>query len=273
MRYAVLVTGPAGAGKSTFCAGLITHAQTLGRQVHLVNLDPAAERFEYQPVLDIRDLISLNDVMEELEFGPNGGLVYCFEYLLNNLDWLEDALGDFEDEYLIIDCPGQIELYTHIPLLPQLAQFLQTRLGFRTSAVYLVESQFMQDKAKFFAGVLSAMSCMLSLGISMLCLMSKMDLVKDDKGRIRREVGRYLDPDPTLLLDDVNSQTNQKFHNLNKAVVGLIEDQNIVSFLPLDVTNEDSVNTVLSHIDNMMQYGEDEEPKVPKDMDEGDFDE
>ncbi|WOO81351.1 GPN-loop GTPase 3 [Vanrija pseudolonga] len=272
MRYAVLVTGPAGAGKSTFCASLITHANTLGRQVHLVNLDPAAERFEYQPAVDIRDLISLEDVMEELEFGPNGGLVYCFEYLLNNLDFLEDELGQYEDEYLIIDCPGQIELYTHIPLLPRLAQFLQTRLGYRTSAVYLVESQFMQDKAKYFAGVLSAMSCMLSLGISMLCLMSKMDLVKDDKGRVRREVGRYLDPDPNLLLEDVNSQTNPKFHSLNKAVVSLIEDQNIVSFLPLDVSAEDSVNTILSHIDNMMQYGEDEEPKVPKDMDEGDFD-
>lgn len=137
--------------------------------------------------------------------------------------------------------------------------------------MYLVESQFMQDKAKYFAGVLSAMSCMLSLGIPMLCLMSKMDLVKDKKGRIRREVGRYLDPDPNLLLEDVNAQTNEKFHNLNRAVVGLIEDQNIVSFLPLDVQDEDSVNTVLSHIDNMMQYGEDEEPKVPKDMDEGEL--
>ena len=41
-----------------------------------------------------------------------------------------------------------------------------------------------------------------------------------------------------------------------------IDSQNLVSFLPLDATNEDSVNTVLSHIDNMMQYGEDEEPKV-----------
>lgn len=35
------------------------------------------------------------------------------------------------------------------------------------------------------------------------------------------------------------------------------------------MTDEDSVNTILSHIDNMMQYGEDEEPRVPKDMDEG----
>lgn len=189
-------------------------------------------------------------------------------YLLNNLDWLEEELGAYEDEYLILDMPGQIELYTHIPLLPQLATFLSRRLNFRTSAVYLLESQFMQDKAKFFAGVLSAMSCMLSLGLPMLCLMSKMDLVKDSKGRTRREVGRYLDPDPGLI-EEEDGRGNEKFEGLNRAVVGLIEEQNIVSFLPLDVTDEDSVNTVLSHVDNMMQYGEDEEPKVPKDLDEG----
>ena len=35
----------------------------------------------------------------------------------------------------------------------------------------------------------------------------------------------------------------------------------MVSFLPLDLTNPDSIETVLSHIDYTMQYGEDEEPK------------
>lgn len=44
--------------------------------------------------------------MDEMKLGPNGGLVYCFEYLLENLDWLEEHLGSFEDDYLIIDCPG-----------------------------------------------------------------------------------------------------------------------------------------------------------------------
>jgi GPN-loop GTPase len=29
--------------------------------------------------VDIRDLISVEDVMEELGYGPNGGLVYCME--------------------------------------------------------------------------------------------------------------------------------------------------------------------------------------------------
>lgn len=75
--------------------------------------------------VDIRDLIGLDEVMEDLDFGPNGGLIYCFEcaccasiqnnlirsfcafrYLLENLDWLYESLGDYDDDYLIIDCPG-----------------------------------------------------------------------------------------------------------------------------------------------------------------------
>jgi GTPase SAR1 family protein len=83
MRYAVLVTGPAGAGKSTFCASIMTHLQSSRRTGHLVNLDPAAapDSFEHTPSIDIKDLISVEDVMGELGYGPNGGLVYCFEYV------------------------------------------------------------------------------------------------------------------------------------------------------------------------------------------------
>ena len=77
MRYAVLVTGPAGAGKSTFSTSLITHLETAKRTGHLVNLDPAAEASN--AVIDIKELISLEDAMDELGYGPNGGLVYCFE--------------------------------------------------------------------------------------------------------------------------------------------------------------------------------------------------
>ena len=81
MRYAVLVTGPAGAGKSTFTGAYLNHLRMAKRTAHLVNLDPAASptSFEFEPAIDIKDLVSLEDVMSELEYGPNGGLVYCFE--------------------------------------------------------------------------------------------------------------------------------------------------------------------------------------------------
>ncbi len=55
----------------------------------MVNLDPAAEEFGYDVSFDVRDLITVADVMEELNLGPNGALVYCMEYLLDNLDWIQ----------------------------------------------------------------------------------------------------------------------------------------------------------------------------------------
>ncbi|KAL9934635.1 hypothetical protein V8E36_006410, partial [Tilletia maclaganii] len=299
-RYACLVCGPAGSGKSTFSSALITHAQSLGRSVHLFNLDPAAEDFEYAPSIDIRHLITLEDVMEEMQLGPNGGLIYCFEYLLQNTDWLQEQLSEYEDDYLIIDCPGQIELFTHTPLISRLVRLLTMDFNFRLCATYLVESQFMDDKTKYFSGVLSAMSAMINLELPHLNILSKMDLVEkgmtggearalasrnrtkaaandldaiaeeEERRRLRRtQIERYLDPDPLLLVNEINSITNPKFHSLNKALVNLIDDFSMVNFTPLDVTDEDSVGLVLSLIDNAIQYGEDEEPKEPRDMDTG----
>ncbi|CAE6532770.1 unnamed protein product [Rhizoctonia solani] len=280
MRYAILVCGPAGAGKSTFCTALQTHMQTVKRTAHLFNLDPAADpgSFEYEPAIDIRDLISLEDVMEELGFGPNGGLIYCFEYLLQNMDWLDEELGDYDNDYIIIDCPGQIELYTHHPLLPTLMSHL-SRLGIRLCGVYLLDSQFMEDRYKYFSGVMSAMSAMVNFSVPWINIMSKMDLVSGDarngvKGK--RDVARFLDPDPFLIQSAPGQPTgteeqNPRFHHLNEAIVQLIEDHPLVSFLPLNLSSTRSLEAVLSHIDYTMQYGEDEEPREPRDMDQGDF--
>lgn len=33
----------------------MTHCQNIGRPVHLVNLDPAAEKFEYEPSIGKKD--------------------------------------------------------------------------------------------------------------------------------------------------------------------------------------------------------------------------
>ncbi|TIB76746.1 GPN-loop GTPase 3 [Wallemia mellicola] len=274
-KYALLVSGPAGAGKSTLCSTLIQHASAKNRNIHLFNLDPAAENFDIEPEIDVRDLISLEDVMDELNLGPNGGLIYCFEYLMNNLDWLEEQLGEYEDDYLIIDCPGQIELYTHFPLMQILIENL-TKLNIKVAAAYLLESQFMDDISKYFAGVLSATSAMINLEVPHINVMTKMDLIGDDnvvtRGRKKKDLERFLEPDPDLI-DQINTTTNEKFHRLNKSIVDLIADHNLIQFIPLDITNEDTVENLLSHIDNSIQYGEDEEPNEPADLDDGDFDE
>ena len=78
----------------------------------MVNLDPAAEYFAYEPDVDMRELIAIEDVMEdeELRLGPNGGLVFCMEHLTENFDWLKEQMDPVDDDYFLIDCSGQIEV-------------------------------------------------------------------------------------------------------------------------------------------------------------------
>ncbi|TVY36515.1 GPN-loop GTPase [Lachnellula subtilissima] len=287
-KFGVLVMGPAGAGKSTFCSALITHLQNNRRACFYVNLDPAAETFTHEPDLDIKDLISLEDVMEEMGLGPNGGLIYCFEFLLENLEWLGDALDPLTEEYLIIiDMPGQIELYTHIPILPALVKHLTKTgaLDVNLCAAYLLEATFVVDRAKFFSGTLSAMSAMIMLEVPHVNILSKMDLVK---GQIaKRELKRFLDPDTTLLDDEPVAEGDEddgeggpgetetlmrgkSFKRLNRAVAGLIDSFSMVSYLQLNVQDEDSVGGILSYVDDAIQFHEAQEPRelVDQDMDE-----
>jgi hypothetical protein len=55
----------------------------------VINLDPANDILPYKADIDISDLITISDVMDTLKLGPNGGLVYCMEYLEKNIDWLK----------------------------------------------------------------------------------------------------------------------------------------------------------------------------------------
>ena len=104
------------------------------RRIHVANLDPAAEHFRYEVAFDVRDLISVDDVMDELKLGPNGGLVYCMEYLLQNMDWLEENLDEYDDDELssfrcggdmyypcVVSCDDDIH---HIPVFSLVRSFV-----------------------------------------------------------------------------------------------------------------------------------------------------
>ena len=41
MKYAQVVLGPAGSGKSTYCAYIAQHYENTGRKAFLFNMDPA----------------------------------------------------------------------------------------------------------------------------------------------------------------------------------------------------------------------------------------
>lgn len=270
--------------QSTYCSSIQRHAADEKRIINVVNLDPAAENFDYQPLIDIRDLIELDDAMadEELHYGPNGGLVFCIEYLLENQEWLKEQLcgsdgdddgttidNDPDDDYILFDMPGQIELYTHLNAGRQLAELLAS-WNFRVCSVFLIDSQFMIDGAKFLSGTMAALSVMVNLELPHINVLSKMDLLSKTA---RGQLDKYLEPDAHALLGQVTNESawGRKYRRLSEAIGMLIEDFSLVRFTPLNLNDEENIADLLLVIDNIIQYGEDAEVKT-KDFDEPDPD-
>ncbi|KAJ8453316.1 hypothetical protein Cgig2_008200 [Carnegiea gigantea] len=77
MVFGQVVIGPPGSGKTTYCNGMSQFLRLIGR---------------YECAVNIEELIRLSDVMNEHSLGPNGGLVYCMDYLEKNIDWLQSKL-------------------------------------------------------------------------------------------------------------------------------------------------------------------------------------
>ena len=73
MSFGQLVIGPPGSGKTTYCTGMQQFLQSLGRKVSIVNLDPANDALPYKAAVDISELITLENTLNDLELGPNGG--------------------------------------------------------------------------------------------------------------------------------------------------------------------------------------------------------
>lgn len=184
---------------------------------------------------------------------------YCF-LALN-----QDEESDIDDDYIIFDMPGQIELYTHLEAGKQLIRLLEN-WNFRICGVFLVDSQFMTDGGKFLSGTLAALSVMANIEIPHVNILSKMDLLSKSA---RSQLDKYLEPDAHALLGEVKEESawGRKHHRLSEAIGNLIEDYSLVRFTPLNINDEENISDVLMTIDNIIQYGEDADVKIRDDFD------
>lgn len=249
LRFGQVVIGPPGSGKTTYCLAMQEFLGLLGRKVVVVNMDPANEGLPYTCAVDVAELVTLDDVMEGLKLGPNGGLLYCMEYLEANLDWLQDKLSCYTEHYFLFDCPGQVELYTHQSSVKNIFSRL-SKWNFRLASVHLVDSHYCADPAKFISVLCTSLSTMLHVELPHVNVLSKMDLI-EQYGKLAFNLDFYTEVmDLHYLLDHLAADPFfKKFHRLNTKLAEVVQDYGLVSFLPLSVQDKDSMSRVLRTVD------------------------
>lgn len=248
-KYAAIIIGPAGSGKSTLCRLLQDHYNTKGRGTHVANFDPAAEDLLYEASLDVRDLISLEDVMDSKHLGPNGGLVFCMEYIVTHgATWLMEQLGDFEDDFLIVDMPGQVEVLANEPAVPAIVQLFK-RQGYYTTIVYALDAlATTADGAKFIAGCMFSLSSMVWFDCPFINVLTKCDLLSEAFTRDMLEHFCMCDFEHLDL-----SRLSKRYRAMVQETTRIISEYHLVSFRPMNPTDDVYVQNLCSLLDETLQ--------------------
>lgn len=254
-KYAVVVIGPAGSGKSTLCTVLSEHYASKGRATHIANFDPAVEDLAYEPSVDIRDLIALEDAMEGKGLGPNGGLVFCMEYLVTEgAEWVAEQLGDYAEDFLIVDMPGQVEVLSHQPAVPAFTRLLQ-REGYHVTVLYLLDAlATTADSGKFISGCLFSLSSMVNFDCPFINVLTKCDLLSEAFKEDVLEHFCMCDFDYMDL-----SRLPPRWRAMSRQVAGIISDYNLVTFRPMDIKNPSYVTNLCSILDDTLQVADEAE--------------
>jgi hypothetical protein len=173
---AIFITGTAGSGKSLLTSKLLQWYRDNNAYPVSLNLDPGAVNLPYEPDVDVREYIDIATLMESYGLGPNGSLVMASDMIATKMDEIQNKIDGLNPDYVIVDTPGQIELF-----------------AFRASGPYFVANLHADNKATIFAfdGVLVsspinfvsiallASSVKLRLKTAQINVLTKRDLVID----------------------------------------------------------------------------------------------
>lgn len=262
LMFGQIVIGPPGSGKSTYCYGMYQFLSAIGRKCCIINLDPANERQPYPNcAFDIRDYITIEEVMQEHNLGPNGGLMYALESIdENGIDvLLKDIqkLGN-QHNYLIFDCPGQVELFTHHNSLFRIFKKLAKEIDARLCVVSLVDSIYLTSPSQYISVLLLSLRSMLQLDLPHVNVISKIDMLKS-YGPLPMRLEFYTEVQDLkfltpMLEKESPSLLGRNFVRLTEMIGDIIEQYGLVSFEVLSVENKRSMIHLLQIIDKANGY-------------------
>lgn len=213
----VYFAGTAGAGKSTLTTAYRQSLTLRGLDAITVNLDPGAEKLSYDPDVDIRDWIKLSEVMESHDLGPNGAQVAAADMLAVNLNEVKEEIEGFKADYVLVDTPGQIELF----VFREAGRYVVANLAPERSIVaYLLDPFLARTPSGFVSQLLLGSIVQFRLGTPMAHVLSKSDVLDfDDLETIRQWA-----TDPASLWESTVGEDPSMQQQLAADLIRVLED-------------------------------------------------
>ncbi|KAL6122097.1 hypothetical protein NUSPORA_00890 [Nucleospora cyclopteri] len=260
MAKLIFIFGAAGSGKTTFCKNF-KHYYTRN-QVQFVNLDPAAY-YEQNDIYDVNvtNYISVEEIMNECDFGPNGGLFECLKFLEEIFfpeDENEEIVEELQqntfllqtDSIIVFDCPGQIELFLHSEILNSFIKKCQNRQNTESCILYLTDGTGLLNENKILFNLLIAGISVNRFLLPTLNLITKMDIVEKNKA----DAIPYRDENGLICIFDEESRRNKS--DFDQTLCDFVDNYAMSSFLPINWDDDNAMEIVFNQIERILNLEE-----------------
>ena len=249
---AIFVTGTAGSGKSMLTSKILEYYQTNGVFASVLNLDPGVESLPYRPDVDVRDYVDIVQIMKQYDLGPNGSMIMANDLIASKIDDIQNEIHGVNPDYLIVDTPGQIELFAYRASGPF---FIQNIDACEKTNIFLYDGTMIVSPSNFISISLLATSIKLRLGLPTINVMTKTDLIPDKIDQVLK-----WSSDPISLEEELKTLEGETY----SLATDILRTLNIGEFagdlIPIsNLTGEGMVNlqATLSRIINLGEEVED----------------
>ena len=249
---AIFVTGTAGSGKSMLTSKILEYYQTNGVFASVLNLDPGVESLPYRPDVDVRDYVDIVQIMQQYDLGPNGSMIMANDLIASKIDDIQNEIHGVNPDYLIVDTPGQIELFAYRASGPF---FIQNIDASEKTNIFLYDGTMIVSPSNFISISLLATSIKLRLGLPTINVMTKTDLIPDKIDQVLK-----WSSDPISLEEELKTLEGETY----SFATDILRTLNIGEFagdlIPIsNLTGEGMVNlqATLSRIINLGEEVED----------------
>jgi GTPase SAR1 family protein len=243
--------GTAGSGKSTLSAIMQQWYKERGLDAIIVNLDPGAENLPYEPDVDIRDWISLQEIMDANKLGPNGAQIACADMIALNTNDIKESINLFKTDYILIDTPGQLELFVFREAGKYTVKFLNSE---KSLICYLLDPMLAKTASGFVSQLLLAITTNFRLNQPQINILSKADLLSKKEQILIERWSKNPDEIYEVLCNEeatIHRELSEQILNIIKQMGGYTQ------LIPTSKMNYFGIEDVYTCIQQQFAGGED----------------
>jgi len=218
----------------------------------IVNLDPGADWLPYKPDVDVREYVTVEDVMERYNLGPNGAIIAATDLLAVDAEKIKDEIESLKADFAIIDTPGQLELFAFRSAGEHIAKTLISGGG--AVSLFLIDVVFASKPSSLVSMLLLSYSVRFRLLMPQILVLTKCDMV--DKNTL--EYVLHLMENPQELANVVSSELKGLYRQMSERICQLLEEIGYdVEVVPTSAVKGQGIEMIYSIIQRISAGGED----------------